>query len=283
MPLIPGSLSRGVVQQHNSISMGSDVTCGAAHLDRRQFLQLSGAVLASVPLACGAETGGLRQEARNGRLLSRPGTPGEALPAGRNALGLGGSRDGYIYVPSGYQHSKPAPMLLACHGAGRQASEWTGAFAIADELGVILVAPTSRAATWDRTYGSFGADVALIDAALERVFRGCNVDPARCGFAGFSDGASYALSLGLTNGDFLTHVLAFSPGFFAPGELRGKPRVYVTHGTKDNILPIDSTSRRIVPLLKSSGYDVRYQEFDGGHQLTPELGREVFRWFAESG
>ncbi len=30
---------------------------------------------------------------------------------------------------------------------------------------------------------------------------------------GFSDGASYALSLGVPNGDLFTHIVAFSPGF----------------------------------------------------------------------
>lgn len=31
--------------------------------------------------------------------------------------------------------------------------------------------------------------------------------------AGFSDGASYALSLGLPNGNLFSHIVAFSPGF----------------------------------------------------------------------
>jgi predicted esterase len=31
--------------------------------------------------------------------------------------------------------------------------------------------------------------------------------------SGFSDGASYALSIGPANGDLFTHVMAFSPGF----------------------------------------------------------------------
>ena len=34
--------------------------------------------------------------------------------------------------------------------------------------------------------------------------------------SGFSDGASYALSLGAANGDLFTHIAAFSPGFMRP-------------------------------------------------------------------
>jgi phospholipase/carboxylesterase len=37
-----------------------------------------------------------------------------------------------------------------------------------------------------------------------------------------------------------THIIAFSPGFVIPGAgLRGKPRIFVSHGTADRILPID--------------------------------------------
>ena len=81
--------------------------------------------------------------------------------------------------------------------------------------------------------------------------------------AGFCDGASYALSLGLTNGELFTHLIAFSPGFMVPVTKRGKPPVFVSHGTRDGVLPIERCSRRIVPQLDREGYRVRYREFDG--------------------
>ena len=108
---------------------------------------------------------------------------------------------------------------------------------------LVLVVPDSRHFTWDVVRGGFGADVAFIDAALSHAFARCQIDPARVGMGGFSDGASYALSLGLTNGDLVTHVLAFSPGFMDPGEPRGRPHIRITHGTRDAILPIDLSRR----------------------------------------
>ena len=60
-----------------------------------------------------------------------------------------------------------------------------------------------------------------------------------------------------------THVLAFSPGFLAPAERVGSPRIFVSHGTRDGWLPIERCSRRIVPQLERAGYEVRYREFDG--------------------
>jgi hypothetical protein len=58
------------------------------------------------------------------------------------------------------------------------------------------------------------------------------VDPTRLAVGGFSDGTSYALSLGLTNGDLFSHVLAFSPGFAVPARRRGRPRLFLSHGAR---------------------------------------------------
>lgn len=115
--------------------------------------------------------------------------------------------------------------------------------------------------------GGYGPDVAFIDAALRQTCAGLPVDPARLAIGGFSDGASYALSLGLANGDLLHWVLAFSPGFAAPPDLVGRPHIYVSHGTRDDVLPIEDCSRALVPRLREAGYEVRYDEFDGGHTV----------------
>jgi len=149
---------------------------------------------------------------------------------------------------------------------------------LADELGLLLLAPESRQSTWDVLVGGFGPDVEVIDRALARSFDRYVVDPARVIAAGFSDGASYALSLGLVNGDLFDSVLAFSPGFASPGARRGKPRLFVSHGTRDPVLDIDATSRRLVPRLRRAGYDIRYLEFDGGHSVPPDVARTAATW-----
>ena len=95
---------------------------------------------------------------------------------------------------------------------------------------------------------------------------------------GFSAGASYALSLGLLNGDLFTHVIAFSPGFVAEGTRRGKPRIFVSHGVHDPILPIDRCGRRIVRDLRGDDCDVLYTEFDGGHAVPTEIVGAAVAW-----
>ena len=74
--------------------------------------------------------------------------------------------------------------------------------------------------------------------------------------------------------------MAFSPGFVPAGfEAQGKPRVFISHGTKDQILPIDTCSRRLVPEFKQRGYRVTYREFEGPHTVPRDVYEEAFPWF----
>lgn len=222
----------------------------------------------------------MRRESAEGRLLARPGRPTETVSPGMHPLGLDGARDAILYVPAGYRPEHPAPFVLSLHGAG--GNDTGGLFplqALADEAGLILLSPASRGRTWDVILGGFGPDIDFIDRALATVFARCAIDTMRMAVAGFSDGASYALSIGISNGDLFPHVIAFSPGFAAPGKEHGEPRFFVSHGTKDAVLPIDRTSRRVVPQLEEVGYDVLYREFDGPHTVPPEIAREAVDWF----
>jgi predicted esterase len=166
------------------------------------------------------------------------------------------------------------------HGAGGNARGGLTPFLeLADAVGFILLAPSSRRQTWDVIFGGYGSDIAFIDQALAQTFSRYAVDPQHIAIEGFSDGASYALSVGLTNGDLFTHVIAFSPGFMAPDEQIGKPRLFISHGTRDSVLPINACSRKIVPQVQRAGYDVLYQEFDGPHTIPPEVVRSALSWF----
>jgi predicted esterase len=222
----------------------------------------------------------MEEEADMARLHARPGQPTEAQPTGLQVLQLDGARDALLYVPPDYRHERPAPFALMLHGAGGDARGGMGLLhPLADAHGLILLAPASLGRTWDVILHDYGSDVALIDQTLAWVFKHYTVDPARLAIGGFSDGASYALSLALSNGDLFTHALAFSPGFAAPAEPHGQPRLFLSHGARDGVLPIDRCSRRLVPWFEHNGYSVTYREFDGPHTVPPEIAAEGVDWF----
>ncbi|HUS14814.1 MAG TPA: phospholipase [Chloroflexia bacterium] len=177
-------------------------------------------------------------------------------------------------VPEGAAQSMP--LLVWLHGAGGDASGMLRMLEPrARAAGIALLIPESQGPTWDVIRGGFGPDVAFLDAALRQTFAEVPVDPARLAIGGFSDGASYALSLGLANGDLFQWVLAFSPGFAAPPDTIGQPRIYVSHGIEDDVLPIEPCSRSLVPRLRRSGYTVHYEEFDGGHFVPDQVAAEA--------
>src|SRR5258705_27177 len=80
-----------------------------------------------------------------------------ALPCG-----MGGARDGRIYVPRRVRASYPLMLLL--HGAtGRGERIERRLQDLAEEFGFIILAPDSRGSTWDVGHGSLGPDVEFID------------------------------------------------------------------------------------------------------------------------
>jgi phospholipase/carboxylesterase len=199
--------------------------------------------------------------------------------AATRQLGLGGTRDATLMIPAKASLDTPLPLLVLLHGAsGSGAGIMRRLGTVPEDAGFAVLAPDSRDSTWDAISGALGPDVAFLDRALERVFSTVNVDRDRLVVSGFSDGASYALTLGLINGDLFKHAVAFSPGFIVEGETHGKPRVFVSHGTSDDILPIDQCGRRIVASLKKRGYDVTFREFDGPHTVPPAVAAEAMRW-----
>ena len=300
---------KGLSPPINKCREGNRVTVGRM-ISRRNFLKLAGGAVGAaffglLNTSCedqSTSTSGPDEEtsieqqqeagdeAYQARLLARPGTPPDvaAIPTGLQPLGPSSERDGLLYVPQGYTPMQEAPLALMLHGSMGDAHSGISPFLdMADEAGLILLAPESRdRRDWDFVFpGYYGPDVEFIDRALKQTFDRLAVDAGRLAIEGFSDGGSYALSLGLANGDLFTHVIAFSPGLVEQVAQRGgQPSIFIAHGTRDEVLPIDVSSGRRVARLERDGYEVHYRKFDGGHTVFPEIACEAVKWFvAEQG
>lgn len=222
------------------------------------------------------------ENSNHGRLTVRPYPPvSAATETGLRPLdGPAGELLALAYVPPPAD-GRPYRLMLLLHGAGGTPRHGLQLLLpAADEHRLLLLAPKSTASTWDLIADGFGPDIRRIDRVLEEILDGYPVDRITVG--GFSDGASYALSIGLTNGDLFDAVLAFSPGFAAPLLTHGRPRVYIAHGTRDRVLPIDACSRRLVPRLEALGYPVHYDEFDGGHEVPEPVAERAVAWLLSS-
>jgi predicted esterase len=247
-------------------------------ISRRRFGALAGGLLASMGLGEACQGANDFAAPGDGRFTVRPHPTTSPAKSGTRTVGLESGRDALLHVPTA---NGPMPLLVMLHGAtGSGQGVFRRVAAASDESGVAVLAPDSRGTTWDAIRGDFGRDVRFIDRAMDRVFDLASIDASRVAVGGFSDGATYALALGLMNGGLFRRVVAFSPGFLIDGRAHGRPEFFISHGRSDTILPIDQTSRVIVPALQRRGYTVTFREFDGIHEVPPEIAAEGLRWAA---
>jgi len=245
-------------------------------MNRRSFLTIGA-----------AGTVGLVHGARHA--LAQTGRPPVAVaPAGADDIPYGvtrmalndDERQGTVYVPKAYKHGSPRPLLFMLHGFNGSADSARRMHPLAEELGIVLVAPESRDLTWGQSAPGFDADSRYLSQALKAVTGYLDTDVKHVAIGGISDGATYAFSMGLAHGSLFTHLLILSEGIPVPYRKQGKPKIFVGHGINDVQMPIDRTSRRFVPQLKSEGYDITYREYEGGHGPPMAIIREGFTWFA---
>lgn len=235
-------------------------------------------VLLVALVGCGGPGALVDTSLGSARLDVRHATPTEPSPLrGELPLGAEGQDRGLLLVPEGYAPGTPAALVVLLHGAGGSAEGILGL--MRDEAlatGTLVLAPKSQARSWDMLAGrKYGADRAFLEASLARVFREYSVDPERVTLSGFSDGATYALSIGLSNGDLFRRIAAFSPGGVAASELQGRPAIFISHGTQDPVLPVGG-AQFIVEQLRKEDYVVDYREFEGKHAVPGDLAREAF-------
>jgi len=220
-----------------------------------------------------------------------PATPLAASDKRSGVLELAGGA--YAYLPKG-RTGAPAPMLVALHGAGGEASQVLESFReAADANGIVLLIPQSAKGTWDmiedlksrlgvelNVQPRYGKDLKAIDSALADLFTKVAVDPARIGIMGFSDGATYALSVGTANPQLFKQVIAFSPGPAFLGKSAPSQFVFISHGENDKVLPF-ATARGHASKLRVRKVPVEFEKFDGGHEVPKAIKEKAMAFFRD--
>ena len=142
---------------------------------------------------------------------------------------------------------------------------------------MILLSVQSVGRTWtQRKPNDREADVANIKTAIEGLSSTTSIDAHLIAVMGFSDGASYALSVGMAYPELFRTIVAFSPGYaFAPSKLDTKQRIFISHSRRDPILPADNT-REMVKGLQRAGFQPEVHWFNGGHEIDPQLKAAAF-------
>ena len=226
-----------------------------------------------------------------GELSARP-SPAVALQLAEGETEL--TSRGFIYRPASLPPG-PRPLLVLLHGHSHDHHQFIRMFEPwADHCGAIIFAPRAERITWDIIFRArnlqtrrsapatapktFGADAKRLDAELRDLFASAPFDPSRVVVLGFSDGASYALSLGLANPELFKWVVALSPGFALwPDQVAHAQRVFVAHGKSDRKLDFANTRDGIVAPLRKANVQVEFREFDGDHIMVAPIIRDALK------
>src|SRR5262245_35205425 len=190
--------------------------------------------------------------------------PSEALDPGDHALTVPqakANRSYLVHVPKDYDPMKPAPVVLALHGATMNADGMvylTGLNEKADEAGFIVVYPNGMLTTWNAGGQTFNKsdDVAFLGMVLDDLAKIVNVDTKRVYACGMSNGAMMCYRLAAEMSDRIAAIAAVG-GTMAIDECKPKRPVPIIHfhGTVDQLVPLDGPNKKL-PLV------IRFQPLD---------------------
>lgn len=197
----------------------------------------------------------------------------------------------FVYLPKG-NDGAPLPLLVYFLGARGEPNDVLNAYRDhADREKFALMIPVPKAAQWDliedlqRRFGiemnvqpRYGKDIKALDESLADLFSKVAIDPARIAVMGFSNGATYSLSVGTANPQLFRTVIALSPGPAFPTKFDTGQRVFVSHGESDDVLPYSYT-RSIVARMRVKKMPVEFVAFKGKHEIPSDVRIRALEYF----
>ncbi len=209
----------------------------------------------------------------------------EASPIGEVDLERGDAR-AVLLTPSEIDPDRRYPLFTVLHGAGRQDEMLVKACrGQPDQRDAFFLVPRSVDPTWDLIVGGERNDLDFLEYAYDLIYRRYPIDPARQVLIGYSDGASYALSLVLSNPRLFEAALCWAAGFVVldrdnVGEDDPKPRIYLEYGTHDELFAFDRVALPMKENLERAGYPVEFSVDEGGrHWPSGTFQGEALDWY----
>jgi phospholipase/carboxylesterase len=232
------------------------------------------------------------------RVTPKPPEPIDELPLGLVWIERGAQRAA-LFTPDEIEPGRRYPLLAVLHGAGRQDELLMKAYRDeAERRQALFLVPRSFHMTWDlialgvqggaathRDSASDRPDLDFLEYAYDLIFRRYPVDAERLALIGYSDGASYALSVGLSNPQLFRAVMGWAAGFVAIENDAAapevpRPAVLIEYGTHDELFPFEQVAVPMRQQLEAHGCAVTFRVDEGGrHWPSGQFQDEALDWF----
>jgi hypothetical protein len=208
-----------------------------------------------------------------------------------------GASSAILLTPDAIDPDRRYPLFTVLHGAGRQDEALAKGYrAEPDRRQAFFLIPRSVAPTWDLIAGGERCDLDFLEYAYDLIYRRFPIDALQQSLIGYSDGASYALSVGLCNASMFSSLMVWAAGFLvldpptaeAFGRHPGsppRPRVYLEYGTHDELFDFQQVALPMRENLEKAGLDVTFSVDEGGrHWPSSTFHSEALDWyFANAG
>ena len=190
--------------------------------------------------------------------------------------------DYLVHLPEGYLTSERSfPLMLFLHGAGESGSDLTkvkvhGPPKIVEtkkDFPFILISPQSPGRGWNPD---------TLNALLDQVMRDYRVDKDRVYLTGLSMGGYGTWTLAAAHPERFAAIAPIcGGGNVADAEKLAKLPIWVFHGAKDPVVPLQR-STEMVEAIKAAGGDVKFTVYpEAVHDSWTETynNPELYEWF----
>lgn len=192
------------------------------------------------------------------------------------------------------------PLLLLLHGYGSNEEDL---FSFASELPEEYFIVSAQA-PFEMMYGSYAwyainfdadenkfSDIEqaqqsrdLIADFIDELITNYDIDALNITLIGFSQGSILSYAVAVSYPEKVQRVVAMS-GYFNPEIATqhfaendfSKLRFFASHGTVDQVVPVD-WARNSIPKLKELGIDIVYKEYPVGHGVAPQNFFDFKNW-----
>lgn len=213
-----------------------------------------------------------------------------------------------VKLPQEFDSFRKYPLLIGMHGNGGNPEQMLAAMnnALKKEP-VILAAPQGAYPNFLQLRGShFSWEIQTQNRKLWKIGDPLAIENmneviqvirkkypiSEVYILGFSQGAAYALLSGFKYPEMVAGIISIG-GLFPETDTEfsmlqekeienGKKfRVFIAQGNNDRLIPV-GLGAKTTEKLKKYGYEVQYQEYEGGHEISPELLNKIYSWMVKN-